>query len=69
MSLLQEMSLHGLADCEFNRGLIDDMELINYIDQYGIALDDSLNEFRNENGLMVIIPENYWKYFKKVDRY
>jgi hypothetical protein len=69
MSLLQEMSVYGLADCEFNRGLIADMEIISYIDQNGIALDDSLNEFRNEDGLMVMIPENYWKYFKQVERY
>ena len=47
MSLLQEMEQHGLADCDFNNGLIDDYELINFIDQSGIALDDDLNEFRN----------------------
>ena len=68
MSLLQEMSLHGLADCEFNNGLIDDYELINFIDQSGIALDDDLNEFRNEQGSIVIIPENDWRYFKQIER-
>ena len=68
MSLLQEMEQHGLADCEFNNGLIDDYELINFIDQSGIALDDDLNEFRNEQGSIVIIPENDWRYFKQIER-
>ena len=68
MSLLQEMEQHGLADCEFNNGLIDDYELINFIDQNGIALDDDLNEFRNEQGSIVIIPENDWRYFKQIER-
>ena len=69
MSLLQEMEQHGLADCEFNNGLIDDYELINFIDQNGIALDDDLNEFRNEQGSIVIIPENDRRYFKQVERF
>ena len=68
MSLLQEIERHGLADCEFNNGLIDDYELINFIDQNGIALDDDLNEFRNEQGSIVIIPENDRRYFKQVER-
>jgi len=68
MSLLQEIEKHGLADCEFNNGLIDDYELINFIDQSGIALDDDLNEFRNEQGSIVIIPENDWRYFKQIER-
>jgi hypothetical protein len=71
MSLLQEIEKHGLADCEFNRqlaGFIDDYELINFIDENGIALDDSLNEFRNENGEIVIIPELDRQYFKQVKR-
>ena len=69
MSLLQEIEKHGLADCEFNNGLIDDYELINFIDQSGIALDDDLNEFRNEQGSIVIIPENDRRYFKQVERF
>jgi hypothetical protein len=68
MSLLQEMETHGLADCEFNNGLIDDYELINFIDQNGIALDDDLNEFRNEYGSIVVIPEMDRRYFKQVER-
>jgi hypothetical protein len=68
MSLLQEMETHGLADCEFNSGLIDDYELINFIDQNGIALDDDLNEFRNEHGSIVVIPEMDRRYFKQVER-
>lgn len=71
MSLLQEIKKHGLADCEFNRqlvGFIDDYELINFIDENGIALDDSLNEFRNENGEIVIIPELERQYFKQIKR-
>jgi hypothetical protein len=68
MSLLQEIEKHGLADCEFNNGLIDDYELINFIDQNGIALDDDLNEFRNNQGSIVIIPENDRRYFKQVER-
>ena len=54
---------------EFNNGLIDDYELINFIDQSGIALDDDLNEFRNEQGSIVIIPENDRRYFKQVERF
>jgi hypothetical protein len=68
MSLLQEMESRGLADCEFNNGLIDDYELINFIDQNGIALDDDLNEFRNEHGSIVVIPEMDRRYFKQVER-
>ena len=71
MSLLQEIEKHGLADCEFNRqliGMIDDYELINFIDENGIALDDSLNEFRNENGEIVVIPKLERKYFLQVKR-
>ena len=68
MSLLQEMEIHGLADCEFNNRLIDDYELINFIDQNGIALDDDLNEFRNEYGSIVVIPEMERRYFKQVER-
>ena len=49
-------------------GIIDDYELINFIDENGIALDDSLNEFRNENGEIVIIPELERRYFKQVKR-
>jgi hypothetical protein len=62
------METHGLADCEFNNGLIDDYELINFIDQNGIALDDDLNEFRNEHGSIVVIPEMDRRYFKQVER-
>jgi len=68
MSLLQEMEQFGLADCEFNNGLIDDYELINFIDQNGIALDDELNEFRNEHNSIVVIPEMDRRYFKQVER-
>ena len=48
--------------------MINDYELINFIDENGIALDDSLNEFRNENGEIVIIPELERQYFKQVKR-
>ena len=48
--------------------MIDDYELINFIDQNGIALDDNLNEFRNENGSIVVIPEMDRRYFKQVER-
>jgi hypothetical protein len=30
--------------------MIDDYELITYIDDNGVALDDCWNEFRDENG-------------------
>jgi len=48
--------------------MIDDYELITFIDQDGIALDDNLNEFRNENGAIVIIPMKDRRYFKQIER-
>ena len=48
--------------------MINDIELINFIDENGIALDDDLNEFRNENGEIVIIHELERIYFKQVKR-
>jgi len=48
--------------------MIDDYELITYIDDNGVALDDNGNEFRGENGQIVIIPLNERKYFKTIAR-
>jgi hypothetical protein len=48
--------------------MIDDYELIKYIDDNGIALDDYGNEFRDENGQIVIIPLNERRYFKTIER-
>jgi len=47
--------------------MIEDYELITFIDQDGKALDDDLNEFRNENGEIVIIPEMERKYFTQIE--
>ena len=38
------------------------------LDSGFIKLDDDLNEFRNEQGSIVIIPENDWRYFKQIER-
>jgi hypothetical protein len=48
--------------------MIDDYELIAYIDDNGIALDDYGNEFRDESGQIVIIPLNERRYFKTIER-
>lgn len=48
--------------------MIDDYELITYIDDSGIALDDYGNEFRNEHGEIVIIPLEERRYFKTIER-
>jgi hypothetical protein len=48
--------------------MIEDYELINFIDQDGLALDDNLNEFRDENGEIVIIPIKDRRYFKQIER-
>ena len=48
--------------------MIDDYELITYIDDSGIALDDYGNEFRDENGQIVIIPLEERRYFKTIER-
>jgi len=43
-------------------------EHFDYIDQDGVALDDSLNEFRDEKGQMVIVPEADWHMFSQVKK-
>ena len=48
--------------------MIDDYELITYIDDNGVALDDYGHEFRDENGQIVIIPLNERRYFKTIER-
>jgi hypothetical protein len=48
--------------------MIDDYELITYIDDNGVALDDHGHEFRDENGQIVIIPLNERRYFKTIER-
>ena len=48
--------------------MIDDYELITYIDDNGVALDDHGHEFRDENGQLVIIPLNERRYFKTIER-
>lgn len=40
-------------------------EHFQYIDEQGIALDDSLNEFRDEQGQMVIVPRCNWHMFEQ----
>ena len=42
-------------------------EQFGYINQYGKALDDCLNEFRNDNGEVVYVPQNHFKYFDIVE--
>jgi hypothetical protein len=48
--------------------MIDDYELITYIDDNGVALDDHGHEFRDENGQIVVIPLNERRYFKTIER-
>jgi hypothetical protein len=40
MSLLQEMETHGLADCEFNRKLINCTLVVRAYNQFGEWMDD-----------------------------
>jgi hypothetical protein len=37
------------------------------IDGYGKAYDEDLNEYRNENGNCVYIPEEQWKNYKQLN--
>jgi hypothetical protein len=41
-------------------------EFSNIIDKYGILLDDSLNELRDEEGQIICIPKKEWKYCKQI---
>ena len=47
---------------------MDILELVNYIDESGIALDDEGNEVRNEEGAVILVPEEYRKYYKVLER-
>jgi hypothetical protein len=44
------------------------LELVNYIDEDGIALDDYGNEVRDEEGLAIIVPYSERKHFKVLER-
>ena len=48
--------------------MINYCELITYIDDNGIALDDYGHEFRDEQGQIIIIPLNERRYFKTIER-
>jgi hypothetical protein len=50
----------------FNEISDDYFEQISYINSYGLALDDYGNEFRDENGMIVIIPEDKWHLFEVI---
>lgn len=43
-------------------------EFSNIIDKYGILLDDSLNELRDEEGQIICIPKKEWKYCKQINQ-
>lgn len=47
---------------------MDILELVNYIDENGIALDDEGNEVRDEEGAIILVPEDYRKYYKVLQR-
>lgn len=40
-----------------------------YIDSQGIALDDDLNELRDADGQIFVVPEKDWGLFKQVARH
>ena len=40
---------------------------IKYITTDGKALDDSLNEFRDEEGCCIYIPESDWNLFEIIE--
>lgn len=44
------------------------LELVNYIDEHGIALDDYLNEVRDENGEIIVVPMAQRSFFKVFNR-
>jgi len=44
----------------------DYLEQISYINCDGIALDDYGNEFRDEVGMIVIIPKDKWHLFEVI---
>lgn len=39
-----------------------------YIDQYGIALDDYGNEYRDNNGQIFIVPKYKRKFYTVIER-
>ena len=41
-------------------------EHFSKIDHQGLALDEFGNEFRDENGQLVLVPKNDWHLFKQV---
>jgi len=40
----------------------------SYINENGKALDDNLNEFRDENGAAVYVPEENWNLFEIINQ-
>ena len=47
---------------------MDILDLVNYIDEYGIALDDEGNEVRDEDGAIILVPEECRKFYKVLKR-
>jgi hypothetical protein len=43
--------------------MIDYCELITYIDETGRGLDEYGNEFRDEQGMVVYVPETEWNFY------
>lgn len=43
-------------------------EQFQYIDCRGIALDDDLNELRDGEGQIFVVPEKDWGLFKQISK-
>lgn len=48
--------------------MYDHLEHIFFIDQYGIGLNENGDEYRDEEGLIFLVPENLQKNFKTIER-
>ena len=76
--LLKKEEAEEIAQSWIEQGydevVIDDYSLpeiyqqFNYINENGKALDDNLNEFRDENGAAVYVPEENWNLFEIINQ-
>lgn len=44
------------------------LEHITYIDRSGIGLDEYGNEYRDEDGMIFLVPEQYRQHYKVLER-
>ena len=44
------------------------LELVSYIDEFGVALDDYGNEVRQEDGSIIVVPQANRKFFTVLNR-